>query len=46
MLEKKYSELYTKITTAFERCVVESDVMKVGFQAYLSRLYYLKNVNP
>jgi hypothetical protein len=31
MLDMKYSELYTKIVSAFEECVEESEHMKVGF---------------
>ncbi|TNV87483.1 hypothetical protein FGO68_gene7976 [Halteria grandinella] len=46
MLEVKYSEIYSKINRAFEECAEESEAMKVGFSAYLQRLYFLKAVNP
>ena len=45
MLDKKFSELYSKIVRAFEDCVSESEHMKVGFSAYLSRLHYIRSVN-
>ena len=46
MLEVKYSELYSKITQAFTHCQEESEAMRMGFQSYLSRLYFLKALNP
>jgi hypothetical protein len=45
MLDKKFSELYSKIVRAFEDCLSESEHMKVGFSAYLARLHYIRSVN-
>ena len=46
MLDQKFSEIYSHITQSFENCGLESDVMKLGFQSYLSRLHYINSVNP
>jgi TLD len=46
MLDLKYSELVSKINTAFEQCAQESDLMRLGFSAYLARLNYVKAVTP
>jgi hypothetical protein len=45
MLERKFVEIYAKIVRAFEECVDESEHQKSGFQAYLTRLHYIKSFN-
>jgi translation initiation factor 2 alpha subunit (eIF-2alpha) len=45
MLDRKFVEIYGKIVKAFEECVEESEHMKSGFQAYLTRLHYIKSYN-
>jgi hypothetical protein len=45
MLDMKFVEIYAKIVKAFEECVDESEHMKSGFQAYLTRLHYIKSYN-
>ena len=45
MLDRKFVEIYAKIVRVFEECVDESEHQKSGFQAYLTRLHYIKSFN-